>query len=214
MNRPIIGILGRIGKDVDKDEIIYVNKDVVKGILTSGGIPFLILPNNNWRMFLNNCDGLLIPGGYDFNDFDELVYKYALEKNMPILGICLGMQLMCKVDNEASNDFTILNNSKINHHQKSKKYVHKVYIKKNSKLYDIFKTNIINVNSRHNYVVPYVKKLRIIGYSSDNVIEAVEYENKKFVIGVQWHPESMIDYDIYAYKIFDYFIKMCYKYNR
>lgn len=213
MNKPIIGILSRTCKDIDKDEILYVNKNVVKGILKYGGIPFLLLPSN-YKKFISICDGLLIPGGYHFSSFDETVYKIALKKDIPILGICLGMQLMCKVDNKESNDFTILNKSNIKHHQRDKKYVHKVYIDRKSKLYEIIKEDCIYVNSKHNYIVPYVKNFKIVAHSSDNVIEAVEYGDKKFVVGLQWHPETMLDYDKYACKVFDYFIKICYKYNR
>ena len=44
-----------------------------------------------------------------------------------------------------------------------------------------------------------------------NVIEAIEDKNKKFFIGVQWHPESMYSYDILECNLFDYFIEVCRK---
>ena len=45
--------------------------------------------------------------------------------------------------------------------------------------------------------------------SSDNVVEAIESDNKKFFVGIQWHPENMYTYDLNSRKIFDYFIKVC-----
>ena len=49
----------------------------------------------------------------------------------------------------------------------------------------------------------------VSGISNDNVIECIEDENKRFFLGVQWHPESMYNYDLNSRKIFDYFIKIC-----
>ena len=88
------------------------------------------------------------------------------------------------------------------------KYVHKVNIKKNSKLYEIINKQIINVNSRHKYYVTNTN-LDVVAYSDDNIIEAIEDKNKKFFIGVEWHPESMIEYDILENKLFSYFIECC-----
>ena len=158
------------------------------------------------------CDGLLIPGGYKWYEFDEFIYNYALEKNIPILGICVGMQMMCRIDqnrNSVCEDTTIKNNTKINHNQRDKKYVHSVSIVDNTKLSKIINKNKIEVNSKHNYHVDRIVNLKISAYSFDGLIEAVEYENKKFVIGVQWHPETMLDYDDDANKIFDEFINKC-----
>ena len=45
--------------------------------------------------------------------------------------------------------------------------------------------------------------------SEDNVIEAIEVPNKKYIIGVQWHPESMISYDIVSKQLLDSFIESC-----
>ena len=46
-------------------------------------------------------------------------------------------------------------------------------------------------------------------YGSDGLIEAIELPEKDFVIGVQWHPEKMVKYDVYANKIIDGFIEKC-----
>ena len=98
----------------------------------------------------------------------------------------------------------------IKNHKKILKYAHEVKIKKESKLYNIFKTDIIKVNSRHKSIVKYTN-LDVVGISNDGYIEALESKNKKFFIGVQWHPESMIDYDEKQNNLFKYFIKSCLK---
>ena len=97
----------------------------------------------------------------------------------------------------------------INNHKKTLNYVHEVKIKRNSTLYNIFKSNKIKVNSRHKSVIINTK-INVSGISQDGYIEAIEDSNKKFFIGVQWHPESMIEYDDKQNNLFKYFVKSCY----
>ena len=78
----------------------------------------------------------------------------------------------------------------INNHKSDKLYVHSVDINKNSKLYDILKKDKIIVNSRHkSYIIN--TDLKISGQA--NIIEAIEDNAKDFFIGVQWHPETLMD---------------------
>ena len=231
--KPIIGVIGRIDVASDDDKVVCMWESTRRAIVKKHCIPFLILPNQDLeygllepkdipnlteiekedlKKIVDMCDGLLIPGGYKWYEFDEFIYNYALEKNIPILGICVGMQMMCRIDqnrNSVCEDTTIKNNTKINHNQRDKKYVHSVSIVDNTKLSKIINKNKIEVNSKHNYHVDRIVNLKISAYSFDDLIEAVEYENKKFVIGVQWHPETMLDYDEDANKIFDEFINKC-----
>ncbi|MFR9069226.1 MAG: gamma-glutamyl-gamma-aminobutyrate hydrolase family protein, partial [Paraclostridium sp.] len=51
--------------------------------------------------------------------------------------------------------------------------------------------------------------LKVIAYSNDGVIEAVQKENEKFVLGVQWHPELMVDYSSHMLNLFKRFIDEC-----
>ena len=48
--------------------------------------------------------------------------------------------------------------------------------------------------------------LDCVAYSEDNILEAIEDKNKKFFLGIQWHPESLLE-DIYSKRLFDYFIE-------
>lgn len=87
-------------------------------------------------------------------------------------------------------------------------YVHDVSIKKDSMLYEILGASKIKVNSRHMRCIPYTR-LDVVAYSEDGIIEAIEDKEKKFFIGVQWHPESLID-DEYSNKLFSFFVKRLY----
>ncbi len=51
----------------------------------------------------------------------------------------------------------------------------------------------------------------VFAYSEDGLIEAVEYPNNELVVGIQWHPETMLDYDESANKIIEACIKNCRK---
>ena len=149
------------------------------------------------------CDGLIIPGGSFWYDYDVFVTSYAIKKDIPILGICLGMQLIASIKN---NEYSLERNNTIIDHKKSdKKYVHDIKIKNNTKLKNILKTNNIKVNSRHESHIKKSNNYIISAYSNDGIIEAIELKENRFVVGVQWHPEDMITYDESSKRIFKEF---------
>lgn len=228
--KPIIGIVGRSTKDSDDYSIIYTNNYVIKAVIEFGGIPIIIAPTQNidyeeklpkdakrlskdekkdLNVILNKCDGIILPGGNKWYEYDEYICKYVVDNDIPVLGICAGMQLLSKVLNNNKIDgidSTIRNNTVIDHHQKSK-YVHKVKVLKDTKLYDILGKEEISVNSRHNYHISKELSFMASAYSEDGLIEAIEYKDNKFTIGIQWHPESMTGYDLDARKIIEIFME-------
>lgn len=121
-----------------------------------------------YREMIDICDGIIIPGGYRIYNFYEYVVKRAIEKNMPVLGTCLGMQVLSKVD----NGFNCLekNETNINHVKKQVKYVHKVKILNNTLLKDIINKDEIEVNSKHSYYVSKVNNFKVSAYSEDGLI--------------------------------------------
>ncbi len=176
----IVGILLR------SDETYHLNKELVKWLLKNEIIPIGIVNDNLEDMIKISklCNGIILQGGSSYNNNELLFIKYLYKNNIPTLGICLGMQMMSIVFDG------ILNTTSI--HKLDKKYVHKVYLEKNSKLYQIVNKDEINVNSRHNDYVKYTN-LKISAISEDGIIEAIEDSNKRFFIGLQWHPESLQD---------------------
>lgn len=227
INKKIIGILGRPTTDFEDDKQIAVLDDYRRAVIKKGCIPFIICPladinyvnqkqknipditeneKSTYREMVDMCDGILITGGYSWYNYDEFITKYAIEKNKPVLGICMGMQLLASIDNEDNCLKQNLLISDFNHRQPNIKYVHDVTIKKDTYLSNIIKKDNIKVNSKHNYHISKVNNFVISAYSSDGIPEAIELPGKKFVIGVQWHPEKMLEYDEFANKIFDEFI--------
>lgn len=232
MSKPIIGIVGRPTKEENKFNI-SVREEYRQALIKLGGISILILPPQNLNYYttrvsevpslteeeqrvlekeLNLCDGILLPGGSKMSEYDNFIIGYCIKYNKPILGICLGMQEMANFskNTKEQKDFILEKNNElgINHCNEDDYYVHSVTIDKISKLYSILKEESFKVNSLHNYHVTKSRLYDVVGYSEDGLIEAIEYKDNTFNIGLQWHPERLLE-DKLEYKIFEEFIKSC-----
>lgn len=179
----IIGIISR-SQNISNKEFIGCYINYVKKVKRNNISP-IIIPEDSDISILSICDGIIAPGGDNVSEFDKLVLDYVIKHNIPYLGICLGMQVMADSLIKTSNHY--LNN-------------HIVYLNKNSLLYKIYKCDRLLVNSRHKDKINKTK-YNVSAFSHDDVIEGIEVKNKKFIIGVQWHPEDLSDN-----KLFDYFI--------
>lgn len=207
--KPLIGIITRPDELKSGNKVMCIYEEIRQSIISSGGIPIGLTPITNsvdefdesMYKLIDMCNGIIFQGGDYFNNYDIKCLEYIYKKDIPVLGICLGMQLMGSIGEGNLVEVT-------KHLYKDKKYVHKVYLDKTSKLYSILKSDVINVNSRHKEILENTS-FDIVGLSEDNVIEAIEDKSKKFFIGVQWHPETMYSYDILERKLFDYFIDIC-----
>lgn len=155
----------------------------------------------------------IIPGGTNWYKFDEYVIEYALKKDKPLLGICAGFQCICSMFAVNRNKFDMTDRlSDNNHYGDSSKYIHDVTIVNGTLLKDIINKNKLSVNSvHHDYISCDMDDIVISARSFDNIVEAVEVADKKFFLGVQWHPEYLMDSD--SIKIFDRFVK-CLKKSR
>ncbi|MFV0275460.1 MAG: gamma-glutamyl-gamma-aminobutyrate hydrolase family protein [Bacilli bacterium] len=142
---------------------------------------------------LNFCDGFVFQGGsYEISDFHKQIFDFGIKNKKPIIGICLGMQFMGFYSLDKILEEKIQNISDVNHNDKLLELVHKVKSKKESHINRIFGDEFI-VNSKHNdCLIEIGNEFEISAYSDDNIIEAIEHKNKElFVIGVQFHPETM-----------------------
>lgn len=151
------------------------------------------------------CDGIIIPGGCKIYQYDKFIANYAIENNIPILGICLGMQILATVDCEGEKVVERIVNGV--DHQIKELFAHEIEIAKDSRLYSILENERFLVNSKHRCNILKTNKFDIVGYSDDGIIEAIERKDKKFALGLQWHPEIIFEECIEARKIFEAFIK-------
>jgi len=196
--KPIIGIIYRNSLSETNKKINIIYEDINKCIINSGGIPIGI-SNKYIDNYFNICDGFILQGGNDIEPINLEIINKIREKNIPLLGICLGMQEIGICYNGVDIDIDIDNHLHT---------YHDIIIDKYSLLYKIVNSDKIKVNSRHKSSI-INSNLYVSSKSLDNINESFEDRDKLFFLGLQWHPENMYDNDVNSRKIFDYFIKIC-----
>ncbi len=231
--KPIIGVLPLVD---EKLESYWMLPGYFKGIESAGGIPIMLPLNNDEdciSQMLEICSGFLLTGGHDIspslygeepiNDsvvccFDRdatetILFKQAVEADKPILGICRGIQFINAVlGGTLYQDIPTQYPTTVEHHQ-SPPYdipIHSVEILEDSPLYDLLKIKTMKVNSYHHQAVrTLAPPLKEAAVSEDGLIEAVYMPQKRFVWGVQWHPEFSFEKDENSRKIFECFLHHC-----
>lgn len=215
---PVIGITcGHEAKN-GRDRY-YVNTVNIRVVAEAGGVPVLI-PNTfdeaKLATVLDMVDGLFLPGGVDVDphlygeepvagmgefdpDWDAVdvtAARMALERNMPILGICRGMQVLnVAAGGTLYQDIPSQVPGALKHSQKGPRWAasHAVQLTKGSQLATIFDATELRINSYHHQAVKDVApSLQATAVAPDGIIEAIESPEHPFVVGVQWHPELMV----------------------
>jgi putative glutamine amidotransferase len=159
---------------------------------------------------LDSCDGIITPGGFRVYEYDKFICDYAIKNDKPLLGLCLGMQMLTFYNTDYSLEKNDGNG--FNHFQREVKYLHTVNIVDGTKLKSILgSVSSMEVNSRHNYHITKTGEFIPSAYSFDGLIEAIELPNKRFIMGLQWHCEVMTEYDLINKKLFTNFIDACKK---
>lgn len=212
---PVIGLTGNF-----RDTDCTLAEGYCQSILKAGGIPFIIPCYDNTHALINTLervDGILLTGGADINplflgeepikelhginprrDRQELLLtKLAADRQIPILGICRGIQTMnAAFGGTLLQDIHVqMEGTRIKHDQDlDRSYAsHTITIEKDSLLYQLFETDTIAVNSFHHQAVKETALgFRVCARSTDGVIEAIESTEYKSMLGVQWHPECFI----------------------
>jgi len=214
--KPIIGITTF---ESEQKGFHTVNSYYINSIFDAGGIPInipIIYDEEDYDYYLNLVDGILFTGGLDIsplsydenplrevNDISAIRDKYefglfvkAYERKLPILGICRGHQLAnIALGGSLYQDIGVQIPNTLGHSpigiSKDELY-HSIDIKKDSKLYSIFETERIFVNSNHHQAIKKLgNNLSISAFSEDKIIEAIEATDERFLIGVQFHPECL-----------------------
>ncbi|MDD3001280.1 MAG: gamma-glutamyl-gamma-aminobutyrate hydrolase family protein [Candidatus Riflebacteria bacterium] len=184
--------------------------------------------------YMNMVDGIIFAGGEDidpkyqdeepiselgqvnpFRDaFEIALAKSAKAKNINMLGICRGIQLLAvALGGKVSQDISKI--EKIQHSQKSPRWYasHKIAIKEGSLLQKALKPESceIRVNSfHHQAVLTLPDGFSACAEASDGIIEAMEYNgDDSSIIGVQWHPEETFNSDAYSRALFSWFVNSC-----
>lgn len=218
---PVIGITGNFG-----DKGCELAEGYFKSVLLAGATPVILPPTEDKdaiATMLDSIDGLLLSGGADLNPlyvgeepiqalgsinprrdlFELLLIRLAYDRQIPILGICRGIQMLAAaLDGSIWQDLAAMGSVEggscafssplLKHSQSLDRAVasHTVSISEGSQLHEVMGTTTLAVNSFHHQAVrnpgPH---LRVCAQAPDGIIEAVESTEHKSILGVQWHPE-------------------------
>lgn len=246
MKKPIIGLIPdhKMGGENSyaKTPFYAIRQNYLDEVSKAGGLPILI-PYDHQAIdeYLNLIDGLLfIGGGFDVHpkrygqkihpkvtlneprdnfEFEMFLRAIKQRPEMPILGICNGMQLMNIIFGGDCIQHIPDYPKYMNHEQSQNpefmeagKAYHDVEINQKSQLFEIAQIKNIKTNSSHHQAVGNLGKNMIVSAkSNDGIIEAIEHQQHPFCLGVQWHPE--FGSNPADQKIFAAFIKQCMENN-
>lgn len=214
----------------------------VQAILRTGGIPFLIPVITDdviLRAQASYIDGLIMVGGEDINplwfceephpqlgsvnpvrDLYELkLIKLATDRNIPVLGICRGEQLInIAFGGTLIQDILSQIQLSVKHKQEQPGTTpsHKIKIESDSQLAQIVGLDTAYVNSFHHQSVGKVALgFKPVAYAKDGVIEAIEAWPNRPIMGIQWHPESLfLGGDTAMVKVFRFMVDKAKTFHR
>lgn len=207
--RPIIGINLDVA-EADGRSRLSLPAEYVDAVVESGGRPRLVAALDDERLLRDEVEGVdafLFIGGADYPSSsygepphekanpmsrrratsDLLLARLVLQRTIPVLGICGGCQLL----SIASGGKLVQHLHRAEAHQRQR---HDVELAAGSRLARIFGASRIEVNSFHHQAVdPAVpgRELAITARADDGTVEAIEATGRRFLLGVQWHPERM-----------------------
>ena len=215
---------------------VTVNQDYIEAVLRAGGTP-VIFPvaagQERISGLLDLVDGLLLTGGVDVNpaEYGEQklpccgegsagrdtmefpMCREALSRRMPVFAICRGMQVLsCALGGSLYQDLaeqfgTVLRHPRFDVPGDP---VHPVSVRPGTLLSSVTGASSLNVNSRHHQGIRRLGTgLAVSATAPDGLIEGVELPGHPFVLGVQWHPESLSDRYPEHQKLFSAFAEAC-----
>lgn len=217
MTRPLIGIT--VDYDERRADRHMLRQDYVRAVEAGGGLPVLLpalVDRAGSAALLDRLDGLVLSGGDDLDpalygqerhpklgrvirerdDFELDLTREALQKDLPILAICRGHQVL----NVATGGTLIqdipsqLGRGRAHDPRRQRwERAHDVRIEPETRLSALFGKDLLAVNSSHHQALDRLGEGLVPSAHcpDDGIIEAVELRGRRFVMGVQWHPESL-----------------------
>ena len=231
--KPVIGISSGWGEGSSTQAPLTY----VESVIRAGGVPMVIPLTQDPDLLaamLDRVDAVIMTGGEDIDplkwygeqpvnemgsivpqrdSFDIALIRMAVGRNMPLLGICRGHQLLnVAFGGTLYQDIpSQVKGSTVKHNQKAPRYygTHTINIEKGSLLYQQIGLEQVAVNSFHHQAVKDVAPgFKATAHSVDGVIEAIEKEGSNRIYSVQFHPEGFTASNIDTFiGIFKHLIK-------
>ena len=226
MTRPLIGVMPLVD---DERESLWMLPGYMDGITRAGALPVMLPLTTDQaavRQLARLCSGFLFTGGHDVSpslygqepvndsvsccsardEMERLTLHIALEADIPVLGICRGIQMInAYLGGTLYQDLPAQHPSAVEHHQ-SPPYdrpAHGVTVVPGSPLHALYGQERLQVNSYHHQAVRDLSSaLRAVAFSEDGLVEAVYHPDRSFLWAVQWHPEFAPPGDPYSQKLF------------
>jgi len=212
--RPLIGIppcLDTSGRWRAGRDYAYLDNAYALAVSAAGGTPILLPQVGDPQSLVARIDGLLVPGGDDLMPphaypsnvhfeptpavqlaFDRALLEAGLKADLPLLGICYGMQLLALAwGGELHYDLATDLPDSEPHKLPETTGRHPLEVTPDSRLAALCGTPIEAVNSLHHQGVADAGRGRVSARAPDGVVEAVEDPEARFALGVQWHPEKL-----------------------
>lgn len=233
LKKPVIGLVPMVNPEKSLCEMPWSYCNALEG---AGALP-MILPlltdPDSLRQTVSLCSGILLTGGPDVDparygeqtlpacgtiipqrdEMEALLFRAALEADKPVLGICRGIQAMnVALGGTLWQDLPTQVEGSLNHTQPAPydKTWHKVSVTPGTPLADLLGVEELEVTSRHHQAVKEVApRLKAMAFAPDGVLEAVWMPGRRFVWGVQWHPESVYQTSEASRKLFAAFVEQC-----
>lgn len=188
------------------------------------------------REIYQRLDGVFLPGGVDLHPsaYDEQpidgcgrtdpardevelsLTRWALAEEKPLLAVCRGIQVVnVAAGGTVHQDLASQLPGAIKHDYFPKRgqysrelLAHEVEVVRDSRLGRLLSASRVEVNSMHHQGIKQLAtSLRPTAYAPDGLIEGVESPNGHFLIGVQWHPEALVERNPVMNRLFSAFIE-------
>lgn len=203
--------------DLDPDAEVPEGLDIVAGL------------DQHDPSALDGAAGIMLPGGGDIDPqwygakphprtkninhqrdrFELTLLQAALERDLPVLAICKGMQLL-NIHLGGTLTQHLADDEKRLEHDRDKpraEPAHKIRIAEDSLLGEMLGVKNADVNSHHHQGIGRIAPgLREVAWAEDDTLEAFELTSARWVVGVQWHPEAMAPVDDLQLQIFEKFV--------
>lgn len=235
--KPLIGISMRLELETNR---FYLGRDYSEALEGLGAIPLhlSLIPKREYiREVLSRVDGILLPGSdtdvdplrfgeephpklkriiYEKEETDLLMLEEAEKLDLPVLGICFGMQVLNVFKGGTLiQDIEAQIKNCVKHEQgvPLRRNSHTIEIEEGSLLSSLAGGEKALVNSHHHQAIGKIgKDLKATARAKDGIIECLESNgSSNFLLGVQWHPELSWNTDELSKKIFQKFIENCIK---